>query len=475
MKVYQNAVRRQSKHEQLELDLFSGDPLPSDHLAALQGGQQNQSTIVFTPKNEKRRWHELVGDDLDRLADEINHWRGHEDVYVSVNNFFGWRRISLGTNLNAFFVDIDYHDASQPAFDSAFMRARALYMIEDELKWPTPNLVIESGRGIHIYWLFDKPVPFKALPRWQHAQRNIVAALGGDRMAADATRVLRLAGTINSKSGTLVKAKVWERSRYDFEFLWSEYFSDIGYSKAREAREARHQPDKPARVRDISRARADAGRAPAKGSIYVRWHLVYSDLRIIVEHRFNGKIPEPPRNRKGHRGTFVYFYAVALSWFTLSDALEDEVLDVARRIAPSLSTQDVLSLTSSVRSRAKYDAERLSEDPEHKSLDWNKSRYKYRRETLWTQLREYIPDDLIPRLRAIVPASVIRERQAERKRDAYSAEKGSPVRAYGKRNQPQRDQAWIFHNDGLSTRQIAEKIGVSQKTVSNWIRARLGE
>lgn len=468
MKLYQNAVRRQSKHEQLELDLFSGDPLPSDHLAALQGGQQNQSTILFTPKNEKRRWHELVGNDLDALAQEINAWRGHEDVYVSVNNFFGWRRISLGTNLNAFFVDIDYHDPNQPALDSAFMRTRALFMIEDELKWPVPNLVIESGRGVHLYWLFDRPVPFKALPRWQHAQRNIVAALGGDPMAADATRVLRLAGTINSKTGSLVKAQVYERSRYDFEFLWTEYFSERQYS------DARQQPTQPARVRDLARARADRGEKPAKGSIYARWYLVYQDLRLIVAHRFNGQIPEPEPKKKGHRTFFVYIYAVALSWFTLSDALEDEVLDVARRIAPSLTRAEVLSFTTSVRNRAKYDAEALSANPEHKSLDRDKSRYKYRRETLWNHLRDYIPDDLIPQLRAIVPTSVIRERKNKRDRDAYASEKDAPVRGYGKRNEHIKAQAFILHADGLSTRQIAEKLSVSQRSVSGWIRKKQG-
>jgi hypothetical protein len=62
-------------------------------------------------------------------------------------------------------------------------------------------------------------VPFAALPRWQACQRVLVKALQGDKMSADATRVLRVIGTVNSKTKSVVKAEMLNPQRYDFDWL----------------------------------------------------------------------------------------------------------------------------------------------------------------------------------------------------------------------------------------------------------------
>ncbi|MFX6063329.1 hypothetical protein ABTF18_19120, partial [Acinetobacter baumannii] len=78
------------------------------------------------------------------------------------------------------------------------------------------------------------------------------------------------------------------------------------------------------------------------GSIYARWYLVYQDLLIIIECQvaLNKKGPGLPA---GMRDLLLYHLANALSWFTISDALENEVAECARKFTPSLSHQEALS------------------------------------------------------------------------------------------------------------------------------------
>ena len=65
-------------------------------------------------------------------------------------------------------------------------------------------MVTDSGRGVHLYWRIQN-APFGALNTWQELQDYIyynLKHLGADRKATDGARVLRLPGTINSKSDT---------------------------------------------------------------------------------------------------------------------------------------------------------------------------------------------------------------------------------------------------------------------------------
>jgi hypothetical protein len=61
-----------------------------------------------------------------------------------------------------------------------------------------PNLVIRSGSGdnLHAYWQLQEPLS----PAWaRRANLRLALALGADRAATDAARILRPAGTLNHK------------------------------------------------------------------------------------------------------------------------------------------------------------------------------------------------------------------------------------------------------------------------------------
>ena len=60
---------------------------------------------------------------------------------------------------------------------------------------PYPNIVVDSGGGVHAYWLLRRSV---ALTEAASAMRGLARATGGDAVH-DAARVLRLPGTLNWK------------------------------------------------------------------------------------------------------------------------------------------------------------------------------------------------------------------------------------------------------------------------------------
>jgi hypothetical protein len=72
---------------------------------------------------------------------------------------------------------------------------------------PEPTYVIDSGRGLYLLWRINENP--KAAPRWKKVQNYLYSVLqdfGADRsVVTDQARILRKIGTINSKSGTVVK------------------------------------------------------------------------------------------------------------------------------------------------------------------------------------------------------------------------------------------------------------------------------
>ena len=93
---------------------------------------------------------------------------------------------------------------------------------------PPPSILIFSGRGLQAKWLLSSTLPRQALPRWNACQKYLIDRLshiGADPAAKDASRVLRLVHTVNSKSGKICRVVHVESGsdglpiRYNFEYL----------------------------------------------------------------------------------------------------------------------------------------------------------------------------------------------------------------------------------------------------------------
>lgn len=273
------------------------------------------------------RYNELLEQDFNK-----------ENVYISLNTFYStFRRLEYLKELKAQFIDLDI-------YKTGFTKEQVLMNLEAEhfnKSIPRPNLIIDSGRGLYLIWLLNS-VPSKALPLWKAVEEHLYSVLkpfGADRQALDPTRVLRVPGSINSKSKTTVKVIEQYDYIYDLREIQNEYLPELEERKAK-------KKGRPSKTVFIHRERS----------------LYYARIQDII------KLCELREyDLKGHRELVLFLYRYYLCSF-LEDtekALQD-VLELNREFVAPLRETEVVRATRS--------AERvyLSKDKE----------YKYKNKTL---------------------------------------------------------------------------------------------
>mgnify|MGYP001097186382 FL=1 len=257
-----------------------------------------------------------------------------ENIYITLNTFYKpCRRLENIKELNTLFIDLDYYKTK----DQVLMDLEKNYFNQSI---PIPNYVIDSGRGMYLIWLINA-VPSQALPLWKAVQDHLYKQLkcfGADRQALDATRILRVPGSINSKSKTVVNILDEYEYVYDLREIQNGFLPEL---KPYEKKKGR-----PSKINYIYRERS----------------LYYGRIQDII------KLCELREyDLKGHRELILFLYRYYLCSFTedIEKALND-VLELNSMFRQALSEREVIRATRS--------AERCY-------LDKNKQ-YKYKNETL---------------------------------------------------------------------------------------------
>lgn len=182
------------------------------------------SLLVAVGKDKKQDSYRLT--DMPKILGMVDTTR---DTWLSQAEFFKPnRRVVNLARIGLLFADLD-------TYREPWARGRTPEQIADAVLFrchdegiPTPSILVFSGRGIQAKWLLDGTLPRQALPRWNACQRYLVdrlAGLGADPAAKDASRVLRLVNTVNSKSGEVCRVVHVENGpdgqpvRYSFEYL----------------------------------------------------------------------------------------------------------------------------------------------------------------------------------------------------------------------------------------------------------------
>ena len=90
-----------------------------------------------------------------------------------------------------------------------------------------PTVVVDSGGGLHAYWLFHEPIDVRYRPavgrpdvvkeEIDSALKQLAGVFAGDMRSCDITRILRLPGTHNTKDGTLRPVAIFEASGNRYE------------------------------------------------------------------------------------------------------------------------------------------------------------------------------------------------------------------------------------------------------------------
>jgi hypothetical protein len=84
-----------------------------------------------------------------------------------------------------------------------------ILQIVEQLALP-PSLVIHSGHGLHLYWVFKDPIPATAETKAEHDRllHQLADHLGADTAVAHCVALMRLPGTTNSKNGDALPVHV---------------------------------------------------------------------------------------------------------------------------------------------------------------------------------------------------------------------------------------------------------------------------
>ena len=166
-----------------------------------------------------KQWHYRYNELLEQDFEQ-------ENVYISINTFYStFRRLEYLKELKAQFIDLDI-------YKTGFTKAQIIMHLETDYfnkSIPRPNLIIDSGRGLYLIWLLNS-VPSKALPLWKAVEEYLYSVLkpfGADRQALDPTRVLRVPGSINSKSKTTVSIIDEYDYIYDLREIQNEYLPEL--------------------------------------------------------------------------------------------------------------------------------------------------------------------------------------------------------------------------------------------------------
>lgn len=174
---------------------------------------------------DKRQSSHLLSD-MPKVLELIDKTR---DTWLTQGEFIRPnRRVVNLARIGLLFADLDtYHKEWAAGRTPDQLAAAVLYHCAQE-GIPAPSILVYSGRGIQAKWLLNGTVPRQALPRWNACQRYLIerlAPLGADPQAKDASRVLRVVETVNTKSGEICRVVHVENDqdgqpvRYSFEYL----------------------------------------------------------------------------------------------------------------------------------------------------------------------------------------------------------------------------------------------------------------
>lgn len=413
------------------------------------------------------------------VRDYLESRENKPDEYLTVNTFRGARSNANLLSLTALFVDLDLAIGNDDGNKGQYKRYGTDFMrqLQDGLDVlsaegiPTPNLVTHTGKGTHLYWLFDRAVPARALSRWRVAMNILVEkleAVGADKNARDPARVLRLVGTVNTSvltevDGVLkpwkVTAQVLVPQRYDFDFLCDQILplTREEWQEKKKARTAQITEFLPHQIR-----RGKAGQAksrPASGRSYADTAgQRLADLELLAKSLFPNGVEEGSRDR------YLFHATVNLAWICRQETLETEVLRWKERFVPSWSDRDALLSMKTAMQKA-YEAYALPERP----TVFDDPRYVYSSKKVWSAFKDDIERAGIrSAMNGIQPEGELKARAKAKRR----AKRDDHYTGHGVReaNIPKALEAHELAAAGATTREIAMSIGVSHKTIAAWLK-----
>lgn len=407
----------------------------------------NRETYLGTLHESSKGWITLATKDLNKSRKyqwKQRHYKIEDlkdldlmglDTYISLNTFYKPCKASENVKeINCLYSDLDY-------YNTPFTREQILMNLDDNYfnkTLPIPSFIIDSGRGMYLIWLIE-PVPYKALKEWQKIQKYILKQLkefGADRKAIDVSRVLRVPGSINSKSNTRVEILEEYNYRYTLREIREQFYQEEKKAKKKVKKKPRKVASTTNKLTFLRTTR----------SLY---NARIEDLEKLCELR-NYKL-------KGKREIILFLYRYWLCMYTedTEEALE-KTLELNNKFDEPLKRNEVLTDTKA--------AEKVFKD--------NSKDYNYKNSTLIELLD--ITEEEQKELKTIISSEEYKRRENIRSKKNYDSVKAKEnyhdkLKKDGKLTKKEeieirRKKIKDLLEQGLKRKQICEVINISVKT-----------
>lgn len=438
--------------------------------------------VPALPKRQRSFW-------LSELPQRLEWARGlGVDAYIAQNEFWRPNRRLLNCwRLTSCYVDLDTYTVEElrGREPEALLDALLASCVDSHI--PEPSLVVYSGRGLQAKWSLSAPVPASALPRWKAVQQwlcETLRPLGADPRSLDASRVLRLVGTVNSRSGDVVRVihraavPTLGASRaddglivHDFETL-AETVLPIARIELERERSERRQRDS---RKELDPRQSAASMPPTTRSSRDTWvenrgarrldprTLAWDrlcDLKKLV--RLRGWTDGVP---VGQRNNMVFLGACFLAKSAVAPAFGLEVRELASQFAPDWSHAEITRCVSSVRSRMEMARSGVLVEYKGEKVD---PRYRFTNARLIEWLEMTSAE--MASMKTIIDADESRRRDRGRKERERREAGATPQAEIHARHMDRVAEARRLRNEGLSYTSIAQRLGLARGTVFGYCK-----
>ena len=291
----------------------------------------------------------------------------------------------------------------------------------------------------------------------------LLAPFGADPGARDASRVLRLVDTVNTRSGERVRVLWLNETAGEVKHYAFEYLAEMILPRSREALKEQRQANADRRARLTVIPGGKTGNLRAFSVRQLAWDRL-DDLRTLAKLRgwMEHGIPH------GYRSKYVHWCLnfLLLSGAVHSSQLFQEAQALVREVCPDF-TKEVRSVLSTLYRKAQaYEA---GEKIEFGGKDYPPL-YTPKNRTLRDLFD--IQDTETPHLKTIISAAEAAERDAARKREQRQRLGAMDRAIYLETAEQRRAQARLLRARGLSWAEVGQEMGGISATAARKLAER---
>jgi len=355
-----------------------------------------------------------------------------EDLFISPNTFYIPKRATKNIRqFRALYIDIDLkqgltvNDVLQEVY----------YQVVFE-KIPEPSMIVNSGRGIHLYWRIEN-APYAAIDTWQQLEDYLFEQLkhiGADARATDASRVLRIPGTINSRVGKKCEIiKVNDDLQYSMYDLREKY---LNWGKKK---------------KQTKKVKTTSSNVVNLFNSYTLHMARLQDIEKLLEMR--------KYDVKGYRNMFIHLYAYwAGIYIRDEEQLKEEVYKLNEKFKEPLKKSEVDAVLRCIPKAIEAFREWAHSDRKISSTEKKRYGYWYTNATLIERLG--ISEEEQRHLKTIISKEEKYKRKNEKRNKNRRNEEGlTPKQAELKELKEKAEQ---LLNEGYQVKEVINKLNISR-------------